>query len=88
MSHETCNKCRHFIQLFGEKRGECYGPPPVMDTTGASPPPRVFPSRRACSLFSEIPEGQAPAVKSKVQADTPGRAAQLRREERRHPASA
>jgi hypothetical protein len=83
MNSETCGRCRHFTILFGEKRGECYGPPPVMDASGACPAPRVFPSRHACGLFVSIPQGAQAEVRVKHQPDTPGRAAQLRREDRK-----
>lgn len=53
--------------------------PPTVFVSGSQDSPKVNDTRRACSLFEALPEGQAPVVKQKLYVETPGDAAKARR---------
>lgn len=80
MSERKCGVCLHFERFAGQPKGYCYGMPPTVFVSGSqSTPPEVKENRHACSLFAALPEGQPPAVKSKVAPETPGDAAKAAR---------
>ena len=83
MSQKKCGGCEHFERFAGDNKGYCYGLPPTMFVSGGqSIPPQVKESRKACSLFTAIPEGQVQAVKIKSKPETPGDAAKAARANR------
>jgi hypothetical protein len=75
MSQNQCGQCEFFLLFHGEKKGNCYGHPPVNTTSGFQPQqPIVDLNRKACSIFKPLPEGQGPAEKGKVRPQTPAEA--------------
>lgn len=79
MSEKKCGSCEHFERFATQNKGYCFGMPPTVFVSGSQDSPKVNDTRRACSLFEALPEGQAPAVKQKLYVETPGDAAKARR---------
>lgn len=76
MSEKKCGGCEHFKQVAGYGYGLCYGmPPTVFYQGGQSEEPHVKPTRPSCHLFSALLEGQAAAIKTKIDPETPRDAA-------------
>lgn len=69
----TCSQCRYFQRFGVEKRGYCYGFPPLVHPSGAtSAPPVVNENRPGCHFFSALQSGELPEIKAKVRPDTHG----------------
>ena len=75
----TCGQCFFYQGFNGLPKGYCFGLPPVPFPSGGLGEREVKATRRACSVFKALPEGAAPAVKSKVDPETPGDAIKVAR---------
>ena len=89
MTFTTCATCEHFLQFFGEPRGECYGNLPAVFASGSHSegeitPPKVKAVRPGCWAHKPLADGEPTRIKGKVRPDTVGEAIKAARVE--HPA--
>lgn len=77
----TCAECNFFRLNFGETKGKCWAMLPTKQPGGfTTREAEVKGKDPACHVFKPLPEGAAPAVKSKVNPETPGQAIRAARQ--------